>query len=102
MSARGSLDFINRQHFRDFLTVNKPELLAPAGSFEHLKMAAAYGADAVYAGIPRWSLRVRGNGFTREDFAKGIDHLHERGKKFFCRIKCNSAHEKNAVIYSCA
>ncbi|WP_303962243.1 U32 family peptidase C-terminal domain-containing protein [Succinatimonas hippei] len=63
--------------------MNKPELLAPAGSFEHLKMAAAYGADAVYAGIPRWSLRVRGNGFTREDFAKGINHLHERGKKFF-------------------
>lgn len=46
-------------------------------------MAAAYGADAVYAGIPRWSLRVRGNGFTREDFASGITYLHERGKKFF-------------------
>ena len=67
------------------MTVNliKPELLAPAGSLAHVKIAAAYGADAVYAGIPRWSLRVRGNGFTPDDFAAGIDYLHQRGKKFF-------------------
>ena len=50
----------------------KPELLAPAGSLKHLHMALAYGADAVYAGVPKWSLRVRGNGFIREDFIKGI------------------------------
>ena len=62
---------------------HKPEILAPAGSLAHLKIAAAYGADAVYAGIPRWSLRVRGNGFTPQDFATGIEHMHARGKKFF-------------------
>ena len=61
----------------------KPELLAPAGSLQHLYMACDYGADAIYAGIPRWSLRVRGNGFTREDFAQGINYAHEHGKKFF-------------------
>ncbi len=61
----------------------KPELLAPAGSLQHLYMACDYGADAVYAGIPRWSLRVRGNGFTREDFAQGIEYAHAHGKKFF-------------------
>lgn len=61
----------------------KIELLAPAGSLAHLKMAVAYGADAIYAGIPRWSLRVRGNGFTQEDFKEGIDHAHKNGKKFF-------------------
>lgn len=61
----------------------KPELLAPAGSLQHLYMACGYGADAIYAGIPRWSLRVRGNGFTREDFAQGINYAHEHGKKFF-------------------
>lgn len=60
-----------------------PELLAPAGSLQHLKMAADYGADAVYAGVPRWSLRVRGNGFTREDFAKGIEYVHSLNKQFF-------------------
>ena len=63
--------------------LKKPELLAPAGSLQHLKMAVDYGADAVYAGIPRWSLRVRGNGFSREDFAAGISYAHEHGRKFF-------------------
>lgn len=63
--------------------LKKPELLAPAGSLQHLIMAANYGADAIYAGIPRWSLRVRGNGFTREDFAYGIDYVHSLNKKFF-------------------
>lgn len=63
--------------------MNKPELLAPAGSLKHLEMALAYGADAIYAGIPRWSLRVRGNGFEKEDFEKGIKLVHDNGKKFF-------------------
>lgn len=64
-------------------SLRKPELLAPAGSLQHLIMAANYGADAIYAGIPRWSLRVRGNGFTKDDFAWGIDYVHSLGKKFF-------------------
>lgn len=64
-------------------TLRKPELLAPAGSLQHLYMACDYGADAVYAGIPRWSLRVRGNGFTHEDFVQGISYAHAHGKKFF-------------------
>ena len=63
--------------------IKKPELLAPAGSLQHLRMAIDYGADAVYAGIPRWSLRVRGNGFSRADFAAGIAYAHEHGRKFF-------------------
>ena len=63
--------------------IKKPELLAPAGSLQHLRMAIDYGADAVYAGIPRWSLRVRGNGFNRADFAAGIAYAHEHGRKFF-------------------
>ena len=64
-------------------SLKKPELLAPAGSLQHLKMAVDYGADAVYSGIPRWSPRVRGNGFSREDFAAGISYAHEHGRKFF-------------------
>ncbi|MCR5537036.1 MAG: U32 family peptidase C-terminal domain-containing protein [Succinivibrio sp.] len=60
----------------------KPELLAPAGSLEHVRMALSYGADAVYAGVPRWSLRVRGNGFSLEDFAEGIALSHQLGKRF--------------------
>ncbi len=59
------------------------ELLSPAGSPENLHFAVSYGADAVYAGIPRWSLRVRGNGFTPEDFAHGIAETHAAGRKFY-------------------
>lgn len=44
-------------------------------------MALAYGADAVYAGVPKWSLRVRGNGFIKDDFIKGIEEAHALGKK---------------------
>ncbi len=60
------------------------ELLAPAGTFQNLQYAIAYGADAVYAGMPRYSLRVRNNDFNRlEQLKSGIDLTHEAGKKFF-------------------
>lgn len=61
-----------------------PELLAPAGDPERLEYALAYGADAVYAGQPAFSLRARENGFrTLDDLAKGIERCHSRGKKFY-------------------
>jgi U32 family peptidase len=64
--------------------VNKPELLAPAGDFERLKYALAYGADAVYAGAPAFSLRARENGFhTLDDLAEGIRYCHAQGRKFY-------------------
>lgn len=66
------------------MTDNKPELLAPAGSLRHLQYAFAYGADAVYAGQPRYSLRVRNNEFSRlETLQEGIDYAHALGKKFY-------------------
>lgn len=62
----------------------KPELLAPAGSLKSLRHALAYGADAVYAGQPRYSLRVRNNSFKKEDdLAVGISETHAKGKKFY-------------------
>ncbi len=61
-----------------------PELLAPAGDLKRLEYALAYGADAVYAGQPAFSLRARENGFrTLEDLAQGIELAHEKGKKFY-------------------
>jgi len=61
-----------------------PELLAPAGTLRNLRYAIAYGADAVYAGMPRYSLRVRNNDFsTVENLAAGIEQVHARGKAFF-------------------
>ena len=61
-----------------------PELLAPAGNLRNLSYALAYGADAVYAGIPRYSLRVRNNDFHRlENLAAGIEQTHAAGRRFF-------------------
>ncbi|ONF43151.1 U32 family peptidase [Marinobacter lutaoensis] len=61
-----------------------PELLAPAGTLEHLETAFAYGADAVYAGQPRYSLRVRNNSFKDvAALAEGIDRAHALGKQFY-------------------
>lgn len=48
-----------------------------------MRYAFAYGADAVYAGQPRYSLRVRNNEFTHENLAKGINEAHALGKKFY-------------------
>ena len=60
------------------------ELLAPAGTLNNLRYAIAYGADAVYAGIPRYSLRVRNNDFHRlENLAQGIREVHDAGRAFY-------------------
>ncbi len=61
----------------------KSELLSPAGTFKNMEFAFAYGADAVYAGQPRYSLRVRNNEFDEAHLDKGIKRAHELGKKFY-------------------
>lgn len=61
----------------------KPELLSPAGSLKNMRYAFAYGADAVYAGQPRYSLRVRNNEFSLENIKVGINEAHALGKKFY-------------------
>jgi len=64
--------------------VKKPELLSPAGTLKNMRYAFAYGADAVYAGQPRYSLRVRNNEFSKEDVLRqGIEEAHAIGKRFF-------------------
>ena len=64
--------------------MNTTELLAPAGNLKNLRYALAYGADAVYAGIPRYSLRVRNNDFHKlENLAAGIREVHAAGKQFY-------------------
>jgi len=60
-----------------------PELLSPAGSLKSLRYAFAYGADAVYAGQPRYSLRVRNNEFNLENIGIGINEAHAQGKHFY-------------------
>ncbi|MBV8618346.1 MAG: tRNA 5-hydroxyuridine modification protein YegQ [Curvibacter sp.] len=65
------------------MTLKAPELLLPAGSLEKMRAAYDFGADAVYAGQPRYSLRARNNEFRLEQIAQGINEAHARGKKFF-------------------
>ena len=61
-----------------------PELLAPAGSLRMARTALDFGATAIYAGQPRYSLRVRNNDFgTLENLAEGIRLTHARGGKFY-------------------
>lgn len=65
---------------------NKPELLAPAGNLEKLKTALAHGADAVYCGLPDFSLRTRVNDFSLEDIKEGIVYAHALGKKVYITL----------------
>lgn len=64
----------------------KIELLAPAGSPEKMKYAFAYGADAVYMGIPDFSLRVRINKFTLDDVRLAIAEAHKLKKKIYVTV----------------
>nr|WP_221439545.1 tRNA 5-hydroxyuridine modification protein YegQ [Roseateles oligotrophus] len=59
-----------------------PELLLPAGDLARMRAAFDFGADAVYAGQPRYSLRARNNDFKLENLRTGIAEAHARGKKF--------------------
>ena len=65
------------------MSLKAPELLLPAGSLAKMRAAYDFGADAVYAGQPRYSLRARNNEFRLEQIAQGIAEAHARGKKFF-------------------
>jgi U32 family peptidase len=61
-----------------------PELLAPAGTLAMLDTALAFGATAIYAGQPRYSLRVRNNDFGDLDVLKtGMDRVHAAGGQFY-------------------
>ncbi len=65
--------------------MKKIELLAPAGSFEKAKVAFLYGADAVYCGTPKLSLRSRSS-VTDEDLVKTVQYAHSIGKKVYVAI----------------
>ena len=65
--------------------MKKPELLAPAGSFEKAKTAFLYGADAVYAGTSSLSLRTRAE-MQDNDLEKTINYAHSIGKKVYTAI----------------
>lgn len=66
--------------------LKKPELLAPAGDLNKLKTALAFGADAVYFGLPDFSLRVRINDFNWAKLQAGVKLAHAAGKKAYVTL----------------
>ncbi|MDA3840052.1 MAG: U32 family peptidase C-terminal domain-containing protein [Patescibacteria group bacterium] len=66
--------------------INKIELLAPAGNITKMKTAFLFGADAVYAGIPDFSLRVRINDFSLDTLREGLEYAHSKGKKMYVTV----------------
>lgn len=63
--------------------MKKPELLAPAGNIERLKVALAYGADAVYLGGKQFGLRAFADNFDMEEIKEAVAYTHKLGKKIY-------------------
>ncbi len=81
--------------------LTKPELLLPAGSPEKLKYAIAYGADAVYLGLPMASLRTPGRGeqFTPQNLGQYVSYAQARGVKAYITINIfPSNHDLKRII----
>ncbi len=64
----------------------KPELLAPAKNLERLRVAIAYGADAVYLGGQKYGLRTRADNFTDYDLEKGVSIAHQHDAKIYVTL----------------
>lgn len=77
------------------LVPNMTELLSPAGTLKSMRYAFAYGADAVYAGQPRYSLRVRNNEFNHlENLELAINEAHAQGKLFYLASNISPHNDK--------
>jgi putative protease len=63
-----------------------PELLAPAGSPEKLRLAVLYGADAVYLSGQKYGLRVASENFTPSEMQEAVEFAHQRGCKVFVTL----------------
>lgn len=77
-----------------------PELLAPAGNLEKLKIAVHYGADAVYLGGKAFGLRNLADNFTIEEMAEGIKYAHERNVKVYLTVNSYPANADLAALAS--
>ena len=61
----------------------RPEILAPAGNLDKLKIAIDFGADAVYLGGSKLNLRAFADNFTNETLKEGVEYAHERNRKVY-------------------
>ena len=81
--------------------MKKPELLAPAGSYEKAKIAFMYGADAIYCGTSELSLRTRAD-MKDDDLEKTIKYAHNLGKKVYVTLNIFAWDEKYPEIIEMA
>ncbi|MCM2359365.1 MAG: U32 family peptidase [Geobacteraceae bacterium] len=79
--------------------MKKPELLAPAGNMEKLRIAVHYGADAVYLGGKNYGLRNMADNFTPAEMAQGVAYAHARGVKVYLTINSYPDNSDIAPIY---
>ncbi|MFH0753609.1 MAG: U32 family peptidase C-terminal domain-containing protein [Candidatus Omnitrophota bacterium] len=76
-----------------------PELLLPAGDLEKMRFALAFGADAVYLGMPRYSLRARENGFRDlAQVSEAVDYVHQLGRKIYLTANIFAHNSKVALF----
>ena len=66
--------------------IKKPEILSPAGNLEKLTFASAYGANAVYFAGEMFGMRASADNFTFEEMKRGVDLLHQSGKKGYLTL----------------
>ncbi len=66
--------------------MKKPELLAPAGNMEKMKVAIHYGADAVYLSGKKFGLRAAAGNFSAEELKEGTEYAHEKGVKVYVTV----------------
>ncbi|MDD3654929.1 MAG: U32 family peptidase [Desulfotomaculaceae bacterium] len=74
--------------------MNRPELLAPAGDLEKLKIAVLYGADAVYVGGQHFSLRAGAGNFSEAEMGEGVRFAHSKGVRVYVAVNI-FAHNKD-------
>lgn len=79
----------------------KIELLAPAGNLEKVKTAIFYGADAIYLGIPDFSLRVRINDFDLKKIKEAVDYAHNKKVRVYVTVNifAHNHHLKKIIPY---
>jgi len=80
------------------MKIFKPELLAPAGNFEKLKIAIHYGADAVYLAGKEFSLRNFSGNFTEEELFDAVKYTHQKKKKVYLALNIYSRNNEQKKI----
>lgn len=79
--------------------MKKPELLAPAGNMEKLRIAIHYGADAIYLGGKNYGLRNLADNFTPAEMIDGVKYSHDRGVKVYLTLNIYPDNADIAQIY---